>query len=957
MFCSIKNRVFPLLTLLLTCIVIVACNMSNNGSKWSESQRQSLDSTLAKVDDQHDLTKILNHYVNTDDEVGQMLVYKRLGKFYRDKSKYEEAITAHDKGLEIATRLNDTVEMIRALNNLGTNYRRLSVMDEASSYHYQALALCEQMADQKGEAAVKNRVMSLNGIGNIYMTLDDRSNAERVLRMALQGESQLGSYLGQAINYANLGAIKESSNQIDSAWIYYRKSMEMNKKANSALGVALCYEHYGHLYEIEGKYAEAKKEYLQAYQLLEKQDDSWHWLEACASLAMVSILSNEVEDARRYIAAADSVSKSINSVEHQADVYRLKYELAKAQGDNAQALENYIKYQELSDSVTGLNKVNIVQNFRVKLEQDRRQSEVKLIDSRFKAEQRSKRLFIIVAILAIALGVMLTAFMWYRSTMREKNQALLRKIDDARASFFTNITHEFRTPLTLIMGLSRSIADNDHPEVEELHHKAAVIERQGNNLLQMINELLEISKMESEIGEAEWKHGNVIAFIRMIWEEFEELSLKKRVHMTFVAIDEKLDMDFVPKYMQRILSNLIANAIKFSKNNGEVKMTTWSESDFLKIKVYDNGNGIHPDDLPHLFEPFFQGSTSNEGNMGTGIGLSLVNKLVEALGGSITVDSELNKWTEFVVSLPIKNQGDVSLWTQAKEQLLNGDFQGQVTHTLGEETPMEDADGEGQNVTSIVIVEDHSDVSYYIGNELKGHGYNLYYAANGLEGIEKSKAVVPDLIITDLMMPTMDGYEFCRRIRNDEILSHVPIVVVSAKYTDDDKVRAIEAGADVFLVKPFSGKELNAVVSRQLKRSSELREKVGATLRENGDPSALLKEQDSQLLERLNSAIEQHMTDEWGVEELASYMCMSKSQLRRKILAITGMSTVSYVNKMRMDKAVKLMTENPLMPIGDVAEACGFYDISYFSRSFKQYFGVTPTQYRKNTSDETTENE
>lgn len=271
-----------------TAIVLLFACQDGGNSVIPNGMKDEIDSVVRNIKSTDTLTVMLDEFLQDGNFEGQMVVLKHLGRRQREENKFVDAIESHSKGAEIAEILCDTAEMIHAFNNIGTNYRRMSMLEDATVYHYKALKLCEQYSDKGSYAAKKNRVVSLNGIGNISLRTGDMQTADSVFRAALKGEAELGSALGQAINYANLGAIFDSNGQIDSAWVYYKKSLEMNIKANSDLGISLCNGYFGGLYEKEGKLDEAIAEYEKSYAMEGKIDD-WHWLNSCLALAHIYI--------------------------------------------------------------------------------------------------------------------------------------------------------------------------------------------------------------------------------------------------------------------------------------------------------------------------------------------------------------------------------------------------------------------------------------------------------------------------------------------------------------------------------------------------------------------------------------------------------------------------------------------------------------------------------------------
>lgn len=362
----------------------------------------------------------------------------------------------------------------------------------------------------------------------------------------------------------------------------------------------------------------------------------------------------------------------------------------------------------------------------------------------------------------------------------------------------------------------------------------------------------------------------------------------------------------------------------------------------LELRVADNGRGIAPEDMPHIFEAFYQGS-NDSGTVGTGIGLSLVDSLVKAMGGRITVKSAIGQGSVFTVDLPLSH-GD-GKWR---------DFEVDKEASEGRQAIDVPADGlpsgvESDDAASIVlVVEDNSDISRYIGSELK-KSYALRYAVNGREGADLAKEIIPDLIISDIMMPEMDGLAMCRELKASEITNHIPVIFVTARSSQEDKIKGIEAGGDAYLYKPFSSDELNAHVESLLRSRMQLRRKFSESVA-SGDENAgeKLSDRDQQFLNHLIDVAYSVMADNGSdVETVASKMCMTRTQLNRKLQAVTGETSSAYLLRIRLSRAKRLLDDPKNFKIGDIAFKCGFEDFAYFSRVFKQKYGVTPSQYRK----------
>lgn len=922
--------------------ILLSCQPPTSG-QLSSQDRMSIDSMLKTIRSIDSLNERLKHYQSDEDLPGAMLTCKELGKRYREKAKFHEAIKCHRNGLQLAMKMKDTLEAIQALNNIGTNFRRMGILDEASTFHYEALLLCEQYSDKNSRTARKNRVVSLNGIGNIHLTLDNRETADSVFRVALAGEHELGSDLGQAINYANLGSIFESRGMTDSALVYYRHSMEHNRAAGSTLGISLCHNHFGRIFEQKGQWEEALREYRSAYDLMADNSDRWHWLESCLALVRVNLSKGDVPTARKYLARAENVAKETRSLEHLSEVYRLDYLCHEKQGNCRRALDSYILSRVYADSVRNAENQNHVQNLRVNYEREKSHKELSLIRENYRMEQRTKNIFLVSSLFIVFVMLVALGFLWYALRMKSRTQRIMRRMEQMRNNFFTNVTHEFRTPLTVILGLSE-LLQKGHSTDSEREEALSTIVRQGKSLLGLVNQLLEVTRVKSEIGEPEWRHGDAVSYTRMIMENYGIYARQKQIDLRFIPSDAVIMMDFVPEYFCKINRNLLSNAFKFTPKGGVIVLAMERSDDVLILRVADSGIGIGKEDLPHIFETFYQGENIGT-DIGTGIGLALVQQMVKSMDGHISVESTPGKGSTFTISLPLRHgHADWKKWSP--EQQMKDDISStmMLEDTIPELETMPNSDDTVQ--PTILIVEDNADVSRYIGGLLK-ENYRLLYAHDGEEGIEKAKECIPDLIVTDLMMPEKDGYTLCREVRQSDLLNHIPIIVITAKCSESDRIQLLDAGADAYLHKPFNADELHVRVLRLLEQRRLLREKYSHAMCEGTEQSVELSAGDKNFLTRLNDVIYGMMgNSNLSSDMVADRMCMSLSQLNRKIKAITGFSSSGYVLQMRLDKAKRILASTDT-PVGDVAMKCGFPEMSYFSRVFKQTFQMTPSQYRK----------
>lgn len=927
--------------LFLCCVLLFACREQPR-TAYSGADRQQADSLVRANRRNLDTMAVwLERYSAQGNDLHAMLVCRELGKRYREKARFTEALTTHRQGLKLAAKLGDTLEIVTAYNNIGTDFRRMGMLSDAASAHYQALEVSERYSKLQSTEGLRNYVMTLNGIGNIHKMLDNRDGAENFFRRALKIETETGNELGQAINWANLGSISLSRGQYDSAYMFFARSLTHNEKAGSNLGIALCHNHFGNIHECRGEYREAFKEYKISYDLLKPTSDKWNWLKSCTALANIYLRQHDLTDARRVLDEGVATAREIRSFGHLETLHRYYSQYYEQSGQCSDALRETKLSMLYRDSLHMVQDESDVYETRTRYERDKKAHEIAELNKENELQVRSKHLIAATSGIILLLTLTALGFLLYALRMKSRTQQVMQNLERTRQNFFTNVTHEFRTPLTVILGLAENLRCKTLDT--EIGTEMGVIMRQGNNLLELVNQLLDISKVRSEVGEPEWRTGDAVAYLRMIVENYRAYGRQRLIDLEFAPSEVAIPIDFVPAYLRKIIRNLLSNAIKFTPRGGRVFVTAARERQCLVITVADTGVGIAPQDLPHIFDAFYQGGNPTA-DMGTGIGLSLVWQMTEAMGGTVTVKSAPGKGTVFTVRLPRRHgEGTFEQWILGAE---NGDA-ATMPPISDECLPEEAAAEEEPSRPMLLVVEDNSDVAAYIAALLRNK-YRLQFARNGAEGIEKAEEYMPDLILTDLMMPEMDGCQMCRRVRNSEILNHIPIIVVTAKSEESDRIELLKAGADAYLLKPFNADELNVRIEKLLEQRRLLREKYSQALRKGIEIGSVeILPADREFLCRLTDVIYARIADgALSSGLLADKLCMSQSQLNRKVKSITGFNTAEYILQMRMEQARRLLASTEI-PVGEIAARCGFEDQSYFTRMFRSTFDMTPTQYRR----------
>jgi signal transduction histidine kinase/DNA-binding response OmpR family regulator len=548
---------------------------------------------------------------------------------------------------------------------------------------------------------------------------------------------------------------------------------------------------------------------------------------------------------------------------------------------------------------------------------------------------------VVLLLLVISLLVLL-----YTLRDRTKKNRILQNGEQIRSDIFAKITHEFRTPLTIILGLSKQLREQKDLSGNNTLTYINAIERQGRNLSELVNQLLDITKLQMTDDPVEWKTGNLVSFVEMIFESHSIYAREQGMELQFFCDQTEIETDFAPNHLKKILQNLLSNAIKYSEPGSKINLVlALHEKDPKKflLKVIDQGRGIKKEDIPHIFNLFYKCSDSDT-QVSSGIGLALTRQLVDILNGTIEVKSEMSKGSEFTVTLPI-HRNETKLypyWTSGKNSQTQATKQ-QLPATE-ELFPYKPHDNDPR--TTILLAEDNKDVAIFTRSIFTAEGYHLIYCHNGEEALKMANEHLPDIVITDVLMPRMNGLELCKAIKQSPLLSHIPVVIISAKSEMKDYIEGLRYGADAYIRKPFQAEELQVRVENLLKQRHLLKEKYHRTV---------VKEEKSEHKDNLDVDFLRHVTDiiyremknpDFSSTLLAQELAISVSQLNKKLNAATGYPASTYILQVKLTYAKKILASQN-KTIGEVATECGVYDVNYFSRVFKKQTGVTPTQYKR----------
>lgn len=553
----------------------------------------------------------------------------------------------------------------------------------------------------------------------------------------------------------------------------------------------------------------------------------------------------------------------------------------------------------------------------------------------------------------------------------EKNKVV--EMDQMKSRFFANISHEFRTPLTLILGPIEGMLRNRSDKVFIERNDLGVIRRNAKRLQQLINQILDISRLETGKMKMQVSEGNLEEFMRIIILSFLSLAESKKITYSFDLPGTNQAVYYDADKVEKILGNLLSNAFKFTTSEGEVKVIyriiSSSRDDpgsQAQIIVRDTGTGISPEKLERIFDRYYQGNDSDTRDVeGSGIGLALTKELVDLYRGEISVESEVGKGSTFKVLLPVSREIFTEEEISPVGPVVDSSEKGKVKKMVREEirehvneaTKIEGniqeeeiyveqngQTGQAEDHPMILIVEDNSDLRDYISRNL-GYSYEIRTAENGKEGLADAIEHIPDLVISDVMMPVMDGVEMCRQLKTDERTNHIPVIMLTAKADQSSKIEGLETGSDDYIIKPFDTEELQVRVRNLIEQRKNLREKFrkefasGTTIKEEMLPQ-------DQVLSRVTEYFNRHIDDpDFKMEDLAAELHMSRSQIFRKVSAVSGSTPQELLRIIRMKKAAFLLQYGD-DNVSQIMYQVGYRSTSHFARAFKQAFGLNPSEYK-----------
>ncbi len=889
---------------------------------------------------------------------GKSEAHCRIGIAYYYQSKYSEALNELKKAFPLKEELKDSINLGNILLLQGVIYAHFSDHNQAIEKYTDALKIYESINDKNGISSC------YSNIGLIHQDQEEYEKAIEYSKKSTQLQLELENYIKVAKNYNNLGVLYELKGDLKRAMEFYQKAVKIYEKEDFLQSMYITYNNIGSIYTKEGSFNDALYYLNKSFNGQKQLNSVKGQSSALLNISKLFIKKKEYQKALKYLNDALVLADSSSYLSKKLEIHNEYYHLYLDLKDLKKALQYHLSYTTLKDTITKNQHKENVLRLQTLFETEQKDKEIKLLnaENELKNEQirRQKTLSYLQA--AVLLLFLITAFLIHRMYRKKKkvtqlletqnkfikeqsdeiksqNEQLetqtkqLQELDELKSTFFANISHEFRTPLTLILGPAEQLLqqNNNDKTTKGLNF----IVKHAKRLKHLIDQLLEISKIEKGAIKLETTKSNISAFIKSIIEAFEPWVKEKGINLKFSSHPENLDWYFDSDKMEKIFNNLLSNAIKFSKEHSEIVVKLLQGDNLIQLIIRDTGIGIAPNELSQIFNRFYRAGDPKE-KEGSGIGLSLTKELVELHGGKINVESEQEKGTTFTITLPaiVPNTSTTNNTYLTDLQNIN---------TQKQPNKIKHINKQAQSVVkSILIVEDNVDMQQYIASCLKD--YEIDFAENGKKGLEKAIETNPDLVISDIMMPILNGYEMTCALKENELTSHIPVIMLTAKASEESLIAGFACNADDYLTKPFSPNELNARIKSQIRNRERLIDKFRKNISVN--PSEIsTTSADELFLQKALKIIEENMqVSDFSVEDFVEKLGASRANLHRKLKALTGLSTTEFIRSIRLKRAAQLI-QNKVGNVSDVAYEVGFTNLSYFTRCFKEEFKCTPSEF------------
>ena len=792
-------------------------------------------------------------------------VYQDLGIHYRILGNYSLSLEYIRKSLDIYERSGESIKIGDLLNSLGNYYYEIGEFSLAIEHYHKALENLKLYQNSEEYHVAKGNLAEL------YKSLNYFQKAKDLLTRDIENLKLENNFFHYAKSLQGISEIYLEEGRNKLAYKYCKQAIENWEKVDSPLHMSSVYATLGSILSRFEKYDEAIEYYEKSKAILEKFSYRYEIIKLQYLFGTTYLDLKNYKKAVNHLEEAEEIALKINQRIELRRIYNSLYKAYEGAGNNAKAYETIKKLTHLNDTMF---------NFSL-------QAKVNEVQVNFELEKK------------------------------EIEYSKEREINEYKNNLFSYITHEFRTPLTLINTPLEMLADET--DIRVIKTKISSITTNVVHMQHLLDQLLDINKIEEGKMPILKKAGSINPLLWHVIHLFEPEMSDRNIDFSYNMPKKNIQAYFDTDKIEKIISNLLSNAIKYSKEGGKIQFNANYDKSNLILEVKDNGIGIDKKYQGEIFNKFYRIPSTSDVK-GSGLGLSFVKELVTLLKGTIELESTPNQGTKFTVILPIER----------------------IEKHIKEEKIIDEDDSTKPKLRTLLIVEDNYEILKLLREVFSDH-YKVYTADHGRDAIQKIKKNIPDLVISDIMMPLMNGIELCQYIKQDDDLNHIPVILLTAKSQVSDRIEGLESGADAYLTKPFNINELKQTVESILNQRKKIMDRFSSNVLKINNEE--LTSADSVFIKIATEFVLNNIENEnLSVNDLARHLNMSRFTLIRKFKKINDSTPNFFIQKIRLEKAKELI-KNKVANVTEIAFKVGFGSTTYFSYSFKKEFGMTPKEF------------
>jgi len=799
---------------------------------------------------------------------------------------------------------NDT-SIAKAYRWLGEWYQNKSKYKESADKYWQSIKLAQKIKDKSIESA------AFNGLGINYYLQNDLQKAEEFVQKAAQLRYEIEDFTYYSVLLSNLAVIYFQNKEFDKAIGLLRKAEQSLLKQTEGDYMASLYNTLGGCYQMA--YPEKDSAiyyYKKSIDVAKRFNIQQNLMTGYHNLGEDALRKKNYGEALKYLYMSLEISKTLGNDSYIMRVHNTLSEAHANKDDFKKALEHKMEELSLSNQIFETEKQKAIKELEFKYEtavkdQKLLEQEEIIQKSLLEAEKEKNRRNRVVFTFLIAL-LIIGFWLVYVFQKRKSKE----KLEAEKSKIFENIVHDIRTPLTLIKGPLEVIKGQNVSN--EINSSLNVIEVQSEKLLSLVNELLDASKLDKGKYTPVWKIGNPKLETERLVDGLKEVVSEKNIVLSVDSTNLDKNLKYPSDVFEKVMANLLSNALKFTPNNGTIQIKGNLVNNLMIINVYNSGNMIPQHEQERIFERFYRLEEHHHQISGSGIGLSVSKDLLELVKGTITVQNT-NNGVEFTFSFEVENL----TWAD----------------TLQNESgkPM------------LLLVEDDKDIRGFVSSILMD-SFSVVEAENGKKGYELAKEIVPDIILTDILMPELNGLQMLEQLKKNTVTDNIPVVVCSSKNADESRIQGLSSGASAYISKPFHPEELKLTLKNIWLKELSFKEKFKEKTQTNLPCTERLISSNDFVNKAVKLVLEQIENSEYEVNQLANDLHLSRSQLHRKLTQFTGMSASQFIKMVRIEQA-KDFLKSGVFNVSETAHKCGFNSQSYFSKSFQEYTGTSPSSY------------